>query len=121
MSRRIAIVCVAALALMGATEVAAKKKKKPKIPTGPYVGATSNGIPLTVTLDPGRRTGSVTYCAMTATFTVTGRSFAVSHVDPVSMDSINATGVFNAKQRSVSGSMAPNGCDSTPQTYLIKR
>jgi hypothetical protein len=120
MTRRIAIACVAVLALTGATEVAAKKKK-PKIPVGPYVGTTSNGIPLTVTLDPGRRTGSVAYCSMTATFTVTGRSFAVSHQDPVSFDTISATGVFNAKKRTVSGSMAPNGCDSSAQTYLIKR
>jgi hypothetical protein len=122
MIRRIAIACVALVALMGATDALAKKKK-PKVPVGPYVGATSDGIPLTVTLDPGRATGSIAYCSMTATFTVSGsvsaKSFAVSYVEPVTQDTINATGFFSAKKRSVSGTIAPNGCDSVPQTYAI--
>jgi hypothetical protein len=121
MIRRIAILCIAALALTGGTAAVAKKKKKPKVPTGPYVGTTSNGIPLTVMLDAGRKTGSITYCAMTATFTVSANAFAVSHQDPVSLDTIVATGRFNAKQRSVTGTMAPNGCDSSQQTYSIRR
>jgi hypothetical protein len=123
MLRRIAIVsivCVAALAFTGGTAVA---KKKPKIKVGPYVGTTSNGIPLTVTLNPGRKSGSIVYCSMTAAFTVSGKSFAVFYQDPVSLDTINATGTFQAKRnkkRWVSGTVAPNGCDSTPQTYTLK-
>jgi hypothetical protein len=120
MIRRIAIACVALVALMGATDAVAKKKK-PKIKVGPYVGTTSDGIPLNVTLNPGRASGSITYCAMTATFTVSAGSFAVSYQDPVSLDTISATGRFNAKKRSVAGTVAPNGCDSTPQSYILKR
>jgi hypothetical protein len=124
MLRKLAIACVALVALMGATDAVAKKKK-PKIPVGPYVGTTSNGIPINVTLDPGRATGSITYCAMTATFTVSGgvssKSFTVSHTDPVSLDSINANGTFSAKKRTVTGAIGPNGCDSTPQTFVLRR
>jgi hypothetical protein len=119
MIRRIAIVCVAALALAGATSAVAKKKK-PKIPVGAYVGATTDGIPLTVTLNPGRQTGSIAYCSMTAPITVSAGSFAVSYQDPASGDTISATGLFRAKKRSVSGSVAPNGCDATQQTYFAK-
>jgi hypothetical protein len=124
MIRRTVIACIALVALMGASDAAAKKKK-PKIPVGPYVGATSDGIPLTVTLDAGRATGSIAYCGLTATFSTSGgakaKSFSVSYQDPASAEAINATGVFSAKKRSVSGTVAPNGCDSAPQTYLIRR
>jgi hypothetical protein len=127
MTRRIAIACVAVVALvalMGATDALAKKKK-PKVLVGPYVGMTSDGIPLTVTLDPGRATGSISYCAMTATFTTTGsvsvKSFAVNYVDPTTQDTINATGFFSAKKRSVSGTVGPNGCDATTQSFAGSR
>jgi hypothetical protein len=120
MVRRIVICCIAALAILGATDAVAKKKK-PKIPVGPYVGTTSDGIAITVTLNPGRTTGSVSYCSMVAPITVSGGAFAVSYTDPVSTDSINASGFFSAKRRSVSGSVAPNGCDSVPQTFNISK
>jgi hypothetical protein len=123
MIRRTAIACVALVALMGASDAVAKKK--PKIPVGPYVGATSDGIPLTVTLDPGRATGSIAYCGLTATFATSGgtrtKSFTVVYQDPTSAETINGSGVFSAKRRSVSGTIAPNGCDSSPQTFAIGR
>jgi hypothetical protein len=125
MIRRIAIVCVVLIAVMGATDALAKKKKKPKVLVGPYVGRTSDGIDLTINLNGDRATGSISYCSMTATFTATGsvsaKSFAVTYTDPVSGDSIIASGLFNAKQRSVSGTIAPNGCDSIQQSFLIQR
>lgn len=126
MIRRIALICVALVALMGATDAVAKKKKKPKVLTGPYVGRTiPNGIELAITLNGDRTTGSIAYCGMVAPFTTSGgvsfKSFAVNYVEPVTQDTIQATGFFSAKKRSVSGSLAPNGCDSTPQTFLIQR
>ena len=126
MIRRIAIVCVAVIAVMGATDAVAKKKKKPKVLTGPYVGRTiPNGIELAITLNADRTTGSIAYCGMVAPFVTSGtvsfKSFAVNYIEPTTEDTIQATGFFSAKQRSVSGSIAPNGCDSTPQTFLIQR
>jgi hypothetical protein len=124
MIRRTAIACVALVALMGASDALAKKKK-PKIPVGPYVGATSDGIPLTVTLDPGRATGSIAYCGLTATFSTGGgtrtKSFTVVYQDPTSAETINGAGVFSSKKRSVSGTLAPNGCDSAEQSYSLHR
>jgi hypothetical protein len=127
MIRRMTVACVALVALvalLGATDAVAKKKK-PKPLVGPYVGATSNGIPLSVTLDPGRATGSITYCAMTATFSTSGgvsaKSFAVDYTDPISADTISATGFFSGKKRFVSGTIGPNGCDATTQSYFIQR
>jgi hypothetical protein len=123
MVRRITITCVALLALLGATDAVAKHHKKPKVAVGVYAGTTSDGIPLTITLDPGRATGSISYCSLTATFTTSGtvraKSFAVSYTDPNSQDTIVASGFFSAKRRTVSGTMAPNGCDSVPQTYTL--
>jgi hypothetical protein len=125
MIRRTAIACmalVALVALVGATDALAKKKK-PKVPVGPYVGQTSDGIPINITLDPGRATGSISYCSLTATFTTSGtvraKSFAVSYTDPNSQDTIVASGFFSAKRRTVSGTIAPNSCDSVPQTYTL--
>ena len=120
MIRRMAVVCVAMVALIGAADAVAKKKK-PKIKTGPYVGTTSNGIDLNVTLDPGRKSGSIAYCGLFTTFTVDGRSFAVSYQDPVSLTTLSATGSFNAKKRSVSGTIGPTGCDGSTQTYTLTR
>jgi hypothetical protein len=117
MTRKIAIVCIAALAFTGAADAVAKKK--PKIKVGPYVGTTADGIPMTVTLNPGRTTGSVAYCSLTAPIAVSGGSFAVSYQDPVTLETINATGRFSAKKKTVSGTVAPNGCDSTPQIYTL--
>jgi hypothetical protein len=119
MIRRIAVVTVAILALTGGT--AAVAKKKPKIKTGTYIGTTSNGISMSVTLDVGRKSGSVSYCGMFAPFTVSGKSFAVTYQDPVSFDTIVASGLFNAKKKTVSGSIGPNGCDSTAQTFTLQR
>ena len=121
MIRGTALVCIAVVALFGATDAVAKKHKKPKIPVGPYIGTTSDGIPLTITLNPGRATGSIAYCSLTTTFTVSGGAFAVTYLDPVSTDTISASGFFSAKRRSVSGTVAPNGCDSVPQTFTISR
>jgi hypothetical protein len=121
MVRRIVICSIAVLALLGATDAVAKKKK-PKILVGPYAGMTiPDGIQITVTLNPGRTTGSITYCSMTAPFTVSGGAFTVAYTDPVSSDSITASGFFSAKKRSVSGSVAPNGCDSVPQNFALSR
>jgi hypothetical protein len=127
MFRRIAIACVALVALMGASDAIAKKRPKPKIKVGEYVGTTTDGIPLTVTLDPGRASGSIAYCSQTAPFTVNGKSFTVFQQDPLTLDTINSTGTFHAKRRRsgkvsawVSGTMEPNGCDSVPQTYRLK-
>lgn len=126
MIRRIAIACIAVVALMGATDAVAKRKK-PKLKVGDYVGTTSNGIQMTVTLNPGRTSGAIYYCAMTATLTVTGKSFAVFYQDPVSLDTINASGTFKAKRRrsgsvkgSVFGTIEPNGCDASPQTFALR-
>jgi hypothetical protein len=124
MTRKIAIAAVALIALIGASDATAKMKK-PKIPIGPYVGVTSDGIPLTVTLDPGRATGSISYCGLTATFSTSGgartKSFSVAYQDPASAETINGAGVFSAKKRSVSGTLAPNGCDSAEQSYSLHR
>ena len=80
-----------------------------------------------MTLNPGRTSGAIYYCAMTATLTVTGKSFAVFYQDPVSLDTINATGTFRAKRKrsgkihaTVAGSVAPAGCDATPQTFALR-
>ena len=126
MIRRIALICIALVAVMGATDAVAKKKKKPKLVTGPYVGRTiPNGVELSITLNADRTTGSIAYCGMVAPFTAVGgvsfKSFAVNYVQPETEDTIVATGSFSAKQRSVTGSLAPNGCDSTPQTFLLRR
>jgi hypothetical protein len=130
MIRRITIVCVALVvalvAVMGATDAVAKKKKKPKALVGPYVGRTvPDGIDIAVTLDPGRATGSISYCGMVAPFATSGtvynKSFAVNYTDPNTQDVIIATGFFSGKRRSVSGSVAPNGCDSVPGTFTIQR
>jgi hypothetical protein len=126
MIRRIALICVALVALMGATDAVAKKKK-PKVLTGPYVGRTSNGIELAITLNADRATGSIAYCGLNVPFTTAGsisaKSFAVNYTDPDTLNILGATGFFSAKQRSVSGTIAPEsgGCDSTPQTYFIQR
>jgi hypothetical protein len=126
MIRRIAIVCVALVAVMGATDAVAKKKKKPKVLTGPYVGKTiPDGVDLTITLNADRATGSVAYCGMVAPFVTTGtvsaKSFEVHYVEPNTLDTIDASGFFNAKRRTLSGSLAPNGCDSVPETFFIQR
>jgi hypothetical protein len=133
MFRRITIVstvCVAVLAFAGGTAAA---KKKPKLKVGDYVGTTSNGIEMTMTLDPGRTSGAIYYCATTAPFTVTGKSFSVLYQDPVSLETINANGRFKVKKRSVnprtgkikwqsvvSGTIEPNGCDASPQTFALR-
>jgi hypothetical protein len=127
----VSIVCVAALAFAGG---AAAAKKKPEIKVGSYVGTTSNGIPLTVTLDAGRKSGSIYYCSMTAPFTLSGKSFAFFYQDSLSLGTISATGFFKVKKRSVnprtgkikwqsvvSGTIEPNGCDSSSQTYELRR
>jgi hypothetical protein len=126
MIRRIAIVCVAVVAVMGATDAVAKKKKKPKVLTGPYVGRTiPDGLEFAITLNADRTTGSIAYCGLVAPFTAAGgvsfKSFAVNYEEPNTLDTIVATGSFSAKQRSVSGSLAPNSCTSVPQTFLIQR
>jgi hypothetical protein len=131
MFRRIAILsilCVAALALSAGSAAVAKKKPPPKLKLGAYVGTTSNGIPLTVTLNPGRTSGSIYYCSMTTTFTVTGKSFAVFYQDLLTLDTIGAAGTFKAKRKpsgkvvgTVAGSIDPNGCDSAPQTFALQR
>jgi hypothetical protein len=126
MIRRIAIVCVALVAVMGATDAVAKKKKKPKVLTGPYVGKTiPDGIDLSITLNADRATGSIAYCGMVAPFVTTGtvsaKSFEVHYVEPNTLDTIDASGFFNAKRRTLSGSLAPNGCDSVPETFFIQR
>ena len=132
MIRRIAIACIAVVALIGATDAVAKRHK-PKLKLGDYVGTTSNGIQMTATLNPGRTSGSVFYCATTAPFTVTGNSFSVLYQDPVSLETINASGRFKVKKRSVNphtgkikwqsvvfGTIEPNGCDASPQTFALR-
>jgi hypothetical protein len=132
MIRRIAIVpilCLSAIALTGGTAAVAKKRPPPKIKVGSYLGTTSpDGVNISVALDPGRASGSIFYCSMTAPFTVSGKSFSVVYLDPVSGDSISASGTFKAKRKrsgkvaaSVAGSVGPNGCDSTPQTFALRR
>lgn len=130
MTRRIAfpILCITTLVLGGGTAAVAKHRPPPKIQVGSYSGATlPDGESIAVVLNPGRQTGSITYCSMTAPFTVSGKSFAVFYQDPVSLDTINATGTFRAKRKrsgkihaTVAGSVAPNGCDATPQTFALR-
>jgi hypothetical protein len=105
----------------GTTALAGKKKPKPpKAPTGTYLGTTSEGIPMTIVLNRGRASGSITYCNLTAPITVArGRTFSVSHVDPVTLDTISATGSFRPKKRRVGGTVAANGCSSNDQTFLL--
>jgi len=126
MIRRIAIVCVAVVAVMGATDAVAGKKKKPKVVTGPYVGRTApDGLELAITLNADRTTGTFSYCGMNAPFTATGsvgfKTFEVHYVQPDTADTIDASGFFSAKRRAVSGSLAPNGCTSVPQTFFLQR
>ena len=100
MTQRITAVLVAAAVLVGGvatvatsasaggdtTAVAAKKKKKkkkkkkppPQIAVGTYSGATSNGIPMSLTLNADRATGTMSYCSMIAPISVSGTSFSVS-------------------------------------------
>ncbi len=122
MIRRIAVVVIAVLALGalagGGTSAVAKKKKKPKIALGAYNGMTSNGIQMSVTVDAGRASGSMSYCGMIAPFTIAGNSFSVAYIDPT-MNSITASGTFNPKLQRVTGTVAPNGCDSTQQTFSL--
>ena len=125
MIRRIALICVALVAIMGATDAVAKKKK-PKLVTGPYVGKTApDGLDFAITLNADRTTGTVSYCGMNAPFTATGgvsfKSFEVHYVQPGTEDTIDASGSFSAKRRSASGSIAPNGCTSVPQTFFLQR
>jgi hypothetical protein len=129
MTRRIAIVCIAVLALaavIGATDAGAKKKKKkPKLVVGTYVGRTvPDGLDLSITLNGDRTTGSVAYCSLVAPFSAAGgpsfKTFGVNFTEPVNQDTIVATGAFSAKQRSVTGSLAPNGCTSVPQTFDLR-
>ena len=129
MTRRIAIACIALVALvavMGATDAVAKKKKKPKVVTGPYVGRTApDGLDFAITLNGDRTTGSIAYCGMVAPFVATGsvsfKSFEVHYVQPGTEDTIDASGFFSGKRRSVSGSIAPNGCTSVPQSFFLQR
>jgi hypothetical protein len=127
MIRRIAILCVALVAVMGATDAIAKKhKKKPKVLTGPYVGRTApDGLDFAITLNGDRTTGTVSYCGMAAPFTAIGsvsfKTFEVHYVQPDTGDTIDASGFFSGKRRSVSGSIAPNGCTSVPQTFYLQR
>jgi hypothetical protein len=131
MIRKIAIVCVAVIALaavMGATGAVAKKKKKkqPLLQVGPYVGRTiPDGLELSITLNGDRTSGSIAYCSLVAPFIATGgtsfKSFAVNFVEPTTEDTIVASGSFSAKQRSVTGTLAPNGCTSAPQTFNLTK
>ena len=120
-------VVASASAGQGATAVASKKKKKkkkkkvlpPQIAVGTYTGQTSNGIPMSVTLNGDRATGTMTYCAMTAPITVSGVSFTVAYMDPAG-DTINAAGQFNASTRQATGSVAPYGCDASNQSFTLQ-
>jgi hypothetical protein len=121
MIRRIALVSVLVVALAGGNAALAKKHKKSKIPVGVYPGQTlPDGQPVSVTVNAGRTTGSITYCALTAAFTLTGSTFTVAYTDPVSADTVTGSGTFNAKKKSVFGYLAPNGCTATPQTFFLK-
>ena len=141
MIQRIAAVLIAGVVLVGGVSAAAtvasagggataiesgkkkkkkKKKKPPQIAVGTYNGTTSNGIPMSLTLNADRATGTMTYCSMVAPLTASGPSFTVAYVEPTSGDSINATGTFNAKTREATGNVANNGCDSTPQTFSLQ-
>lgn len=126
MIRRSLIVFVAVLALLGGATfaVAAKRKTQP----GPYPGATSNGIPMTITLAGSRTSGTFTYCdAVAVPFTVTGRSFTVTVPNPDGTPYIQASGTFTLKPKkkkgkgTVTGTMPlGGGCDGTVQTFSIK-
>jgi hypothetical protein len=130
MTRRIALVssiCFAAFALMGGTAAVAKHRPPPKPQAGSYSGTTSEGIDISVALNPGRASGSISYCGLTAPFTVSGKSFAVEYQDPVSGDSVSASGTFKAKRKrsgkvvsTVAGTVGPNGCSSAPQTFALR-
>ncbi len=147
MIQRIAAVLIAAVVLIGgvatvatsasaggdtsAVESAKKKKKKkkkkkapPPVPTlitvGTYSGATSNGIPMSVTLNADRASGTMSYCGIIAPLQVQGSNFGVGYVDPIGMDSINALGTFNASTKQATGTVQENGCDSTSQTFILQ-
>lgn len=97
-----------------------KKKKPPLIAVGTYSGATSNGIPMSLTLNADRATGTMSYCSMVAPVSVSGTSFSVIYIEPVTSDTINAAGFFNAKTRQATGTVNGNGCDSTNQTFTLQ-
>jgi hypothetical protein len=44
----------------------------------------------------------------------------VSYVDPVTLDTVSASGNFIPKKRRVSGFVAPNGCSASNQTFLLQ-
>jgi hypothetical protein len=117
--KKIALIAALALAMTGGTAAVAKKKKH-KIPVGVYAGQTvPDGLAVSVTVNPGRTTGSLTYCQQIAPFTITGKTFTVTQVDPVSGDTVSGSGYFNAKKKTVSGSLAANGCTSVPQSFFL--
>lgn len=129
MFRRFAfpILCIAVLVLAGGTTAMAKHRPPPKPKVGTYLGTTSNGIDVSVALNPGRTSGSLSYCGLLGPFTVSGKSFSVAFQDPVSGDSISGTGTFKAKRKrsgkvvsTVSGSLGPSGCDASPQTFALR-
>jgi hypothetical protein len=122
MTRRLAaVVALVVVLVVGGGNAALAKKHKKKIAVGNYPGQTlPDGQPISITVNPGRVSGSITYCALTAQFTITGTAFSVAYQDPVSADTITASGFFNKKKKTVSGQVAPNGCTATPQTFFLK-
>jgi hypothetical protein len=123
MFRRV-LTAVAIAALIAAVIVVpgaavAKKKKKPFIP-GAYNGATNEGIPMSVTVTRGG-SGTFTYCdAVGVPFTLSGRSFTVSTLNPDGTVQISADGTFG-KNGTVSGSIPlGGGCTASAQTFFIK-
>ena len=121
------VLCVAALALLGGSAAVAKHKPPPKPKVGQYLGTTSNGIDVTIVLNKGRTSGSISYCGLGAPFTVSGKSFSVAFQDPVTGESISGDGTFKAKRKrsgkvvsTVAGSLGPSACDASPQTFSLR-
>ncbi len=130
MLRRVLVVVAITALVVGALSgvAVAKKKKKSVIQPGVYPGTTVEGIPMSVTLDRSRTSGTFTYCeAQVVPFTVSGNSFSISFLDPggSGLLHISATGTFRKSKTprggTVSGSIPlGGGCSGSAQTFSLR-
>lgn len=127
MLRRVLVFAAIAVLIVGAISgVAVAKKKKKQIQPGAYPGTTNEGIPMAVTLDRGRASGTFTYCeAAGVPFSVSGNSFSVTTLNPDGSVQIAASGTFSksrtVKGGTVSGSIPlGGGCSGSAQTFFLK-
>ncbi len=103
-----------------------KKKKKAPAPTptqiavGTYSGTTSNGIPMSITLNADRASGTMSYCGLIAPLSVSGTGFQVNYIEPVTNDTISAAGFFTASNKQATGTINGTGCDATTQTFTLQ-